>query len=130
MLVDFGDIDCWTGVVWIACGLLWCFYQLFGLSFWRHPFTAEDPLVSKWWNAMFLIWNKLIYILDSLRVSAFSAKFNFGVNYSFNSLQKFTTTYKRLYLPMKNINANQLLKLYKLNHFCKIFHMCSFFLAW
>ncbi len=27
------------------CGLLWCFYQLFGLSFWRHPFTAEDP----WW---------------------------------------------------------------------------------
>ncbi len=50
------------------CGLLWCFYQLFGLSFWRHPFTAEDPLVSKWWNATFLqIWwrNKLIYILDS-----------------------------------------------------------------
>ncbi len=30
------------------CGLLWCFYQLFGLSFWRHPFTAEDPLVNKW----------------------------------------------------------------------------------
>ncbi len=25
----------------------WSFYQLFGLSFWRHPFTAEDPLVSK-----------------------------------------------------------------------------------
>ncbi len=22
------------------------FYQLFGLSFWRHPFTAEHPLVS------------------------------------------------------------------------------------
>ncbi len=30
------------GLEW--CGLLWCFYQLFGLSFWRHPFTAEDPL--------------------------------------------------------------------------------------
>ncbi len=28
------------------CGLLWFFYQLFGLSFWRHPFTLEDPLVS------------------------------------------------------------------------------------
>ncbi len=27
------------------------FYQLFGLSFWRHPFTAEDPL---WCNATFL----------------------------------------------------------------------------
>ncbi len=47
-------INWWTGVLWITCGLLWCFYQLFGLSFWRHPFTAEDPLVSKWWNAIFL----------------------------------------------------------------------------
>ncbi len=28
------DINWWTGVVWITCGLLWCFYQLFGLSFW------------------------------------------------------------------------------------------------
>ncbi len=43
----------WTGVVWITCGLLWCFYQLFGLSFWRHPFTAEDPLMSKWCIAKF-----------------------------------------------------------------------------
>ncbi len=47
------DINWWTGVVWITCGLLWCFYQLFGLSFWRHPFTAEDPLVSKWCHATF-----------------------------------------------------------------------------
>ncbi len=38
----------------VVCGLLWCFYQLFGLSFWQHPFTAEDPLVSKWCNATFL----------------------------------------------------------------------------
>ncbi len=43
----FSRYNWWTGVVWITCGLLWCFYQLFGLSFWRHPFTAEDPLVSK-----------------------------------------------------------------------------------
>ncbi len=34
----------WTGVVWITCRLLWCFYQLFGFSFWRHPFT-----VLHWW---------------------------------------------------------------------------------
>ncbi len=57
------DVNWWTGVVWIACGLLWCFISLFGLSIWRHPFTAEDPLVSKWCNATFLqIWwrNKLI----------------------------------------------------------------------
>ncbi len=26
------------GLEW--CVLLWCFYQLFGLSFWRHPFTC------------------------------------------------------------------------------------------
>ncbi len=30
--------------MWITYGFLWCFYQLFELSFWRHPFTAEDPL--------------------------------------------------------------------------------------
>ncbi len=52
------DVNWWTGVVWITlnyyCKLLWCFYQLFGLSFWRHPFTAEDPLVSKWCNVTFL----------------------------------------------------------------------------
>ncbi len=48
------DINWLTGVVWIACGLLWCLYQLFGLSFWWHPFTAEDPLVSKWCNVTFL----------------------------------------------------------------------------
>ncbi len=38
----------WTGEVWTACGLLWCLD-----SFWRHPFTADDPLESKSWNAQF-----------------------------------------------------------------------------
>ncbi len=41
---------------WITCGLLW-------LSFWRHPFTAEDPLVNKWCNDTFcakkLFWQDL-----------------------------------------------------------------------
>ncbi len=46
------------------CGLLWCFHQLFGLSFWRHPFTAEDPLVSNISPNLFLWRNKLIYIED------------------------------------------------------------------
>ncbi len=76
-------VNWWTGLEW--CGLLWCFYQLFGLSFWRHPFTAEDPLVSKWCNAQFpqfssdeetnswMAWG---------RVSTFSANFQFWVNYS------------------------------------------------
>ncbi len=52
------------GLEW--CDLLWCFYQLFGLSFWRHPFTIMYPLLSEWCNAKFLqIWwrYKLIYIL-------------------------------------------------------------------
>ncbi len=31
-----------------TCGLLWCFYQQFELLFWRHPFTTDDPLMSKW----------------------------------------------------------------------------------
>ncbi len=31
------DVNWWTGVVWIIV----MFYQLFGLSFWRHPFTAK-----------------------------------------------------------------------------------------
>ncbi len=48
------DVNWWTGVVCITCGLLWCFYQLFGLWFWRHPFTAEDPLLRQWCNATFL----------------------------------------------------------------------------
>ncbi len=45
-LLSSPDVNWWTGVVWITCGLLWCFYQLFGLSLWRHPFTAEHPLVE------------------------------------------------------------------------------------
>ncbi len=86
-LLSSPDVNWWTGVVWITCGLLWCFYQLFGLSFWRHPFTAEHPLLRQWCNATFLqIWwrNKLIYILDDLTVSRSSANGHFWLNYSFN----------------------------------------------
>ncbi len=89
-LFTLQDVNWWTGVVWITCGLLWCFYQLFGFSFWRHPFTAEDPWVNKWCNTTFLkIWwrNKLIYILDDLRVRTFSANFHFWVNYSYLSAE-------------------------------------------
>jgi len=65
------------------CGLLWCFYQLFELSFWRHPFTAEDPL-----HVMLNFFKsdpmkKKLYILDGLRVRTLSA--HFWVN-SFNLL--------------------------------------------
>ncbi len=58
--------------------VMWYFYQLFELSFWRHPFTAEDQLVSKWHPK-----NQLIYILDGLKESKLSPHFNFWVNDSF-----------------------------------------------
>ncbi len=70
--MDWSGVDC----LWIIV----MFLSADGLSFWRHPFTAEHPLVSKWWNAKFLqIWwrNKLIYNLDDLRVSEFLANFYF-----------------------------------------------------
>ncbi len=73
----------------MTCGLLSRFYQLFGL--WRHPFTAEDQLVSKWCNAKYLKIcsneeeKKLIYISHGLRVSKFLAIcFYFWVNHYFN----------------------------------------------
>ncbi len=59
------------------------YYELFGLSFWRHPFTSVDQFVS---NATFLqIWwrNKLLYILDDLKMSKLSANCHFCVIYSF-----------------------------------------------
>ncbi len=39
------DINWWTGVLWII-----------GLSFWRHPFTAEHPL----WSKLCSIWSNLL----------------------------------------------------------------------
>ncbi len=36
---------------------MWCNYQLFELSSWRHPFTVEDLSVNKWCDAKFLIYN-------------------------------------------------------------------------
>ncbi len=40
----------WSCVVYLWI-IVFNFYQP---SFWRHPFTADDPLVSKWCNATFL----------------------------------------------------------------------------
>ncbi len=65
-------------MVWITCVLLRCFYQL---SFWRHPFTAEDPLVKLWCIFPSLFWwrNKLIYILYGLKMSKGFSKYIFFV---------------------------------------------------
>ncbi len=55
------------------------------LSFWRHPFTAEHPLLRHWCRDTFLqTWwrHKLILISDDLRVNTFY----FEVNYFFKWL--------------------------------------------
>ncbi len=80
------DVNWWTGVVRITCGWLWCFNQLFGLSFWRHPFT-EDPLESKWCNNNPFLkicfdeeTNSSTSWMAWVWVSQFSANFHFWVN--------------------------------------------------
>ncbi len=50
------------------------------LSFWRHPFTAEHPLLRHWCDATFLQIrrrNKLNYILDDPRVNTCSVNLHF-----------------------------------------------------
>ncbi len=40
------DVNWWTGVVWITCVLLWCFYQLFGThSLQRIHWWASDGML-------------------------------------------------------------------------------------
>ncbi len=75
-------------------GLLWCFYQLFGVSFWRHPFTVEDPLWSKWWNAKFLqICSYEEAPCMAWEIILKSVNFLFGVNCSFNRIYILLSAY-------------------------------------
>ncbi len=52
-------------------------------SFWRHPFTAEDPLLSKWRNATFLqiFSDEETNSSTSWMASAFVANVHIWVNY-------------------------------------------------
>ncbi len=65
-LLSSPDVNWWTGVVWITCGLLWFFFRL---SFWRHPFIAQHPLLRRCRDTFLHIWwrNKIKYISDGLR---------------------------------------------------------------
>ncbi len=72
-------------------GLQWCFYQLFGLSFWRHPFTAENPSVSKWCNAKFL------QTRSDEETTMDGIHFDFWVNYSFQE-NPFNLTFTDMFL--------------------------------
>ncbi len=62
------------------CGLLWCFISCLDSHSDGTPFTAEDPLLSNISLNLFLWRNKLIYIVDALRMNKFSS----WVNYFFN----------------------------------------------
>ncbi len=66
--------------------LLWRFFQLFGLWFWRHPFTGETVMECYISPNRFPWRNNLIYISGGLRARTFSAKFHFWLNHSFNDL--------------------------------------------
>ncbi len=84
---------------------------MFGLSFWWHPFTAEDQLAGM--HVMYckispnVFWTmKLIYILDGLRVSTFSANFLIWVN---SSLKICTLIlYAQLHFIMQQVEGNSL----------------------
>ncbi len=85
------NINLRTGVMWITCGLL-CFFFiscLDSLSDGTHSLQSIH-----WWagdvmlhfSKSFLTINKLVYILDGLRVCKCLANFHFWLNYSFNSI--------------------------------------------
>ncbi len=69
------DINWWTGVVWITCRLM---SFVFLSAVWTHS-DGTHSLQRIHWNAKLHIWwrNKLIYILDGLRVSKRSSNFHF-----------------------------------------------------
>ncbi len=60
----------WSGVdyLWIIVML----YQLFGLSFWRHPFTADEEGGGYISPNLFPWRNKHICIFDGLILSTFT----------------------------------------------------------
>ncbi len=68
------------------------------LSFWRHPFTAEDALVGMWCNATFFQLcsdeETIAYILDDLWVNKMSYIFHFG----WTIYLKFTSYFKAIIL--------------------------------
>ncbi len=77
------EFNWWTGVVWIIV----MFYQPFELSFWRHPLTLEDTLVSDVKLSFFesVLMKKLIQL--HLRWPKGKYIFIFWENYLLKSLQ-------------------------------------------
>ncbi len=105
------DINWWTGVVWITCRLLWCFYQLFGLT---APIHCIGSIGEQWYNAKFLYrWKtKSYYILDARRWVNFQQVFNFGRTVPWSQSWWFSN--------MKDSNWCPVSKLRKVSFYAKI----------
>ncbi len=97
---------------------------MFRLSFWRHPFTAEDPLVSKWCNAKLLQnfsdeethllfgWSKseclqLVFILGwTLLYNKAAWTFSFTVPQNKKKVMMFRTTWQNYsYIVLTNADT-------------------------
>ncbi len=60
------------------------------LSFWRHPFTAKDPMVSKWYNDKFVLMkNQTNVHIWWLEGEYIFSKFSLWDDYSFNAFDIF-----------------------------------------
>ncbi len=101
-LLSSPDVNWWTGVVWIIV----MFYQL---SFWRHPFTAEHPLLRHWCSHTFLM-KKQTH--PDLRWPE-DEHFHY-VNYSFNRMSSSISSfflvwmYSQQYLQMSRTSSERM----------------------
>ncbi len=88
------------------------FYQLFGLSFWRHPFTADtvNHLVSKWCNAKFLQILHNEELICILRVSRFFRTFFVICPFKLHLLVRFAVIKEQ---PTTTISCSWTLSLFK-----------------
>ncbi len=75
----------------IDCGLSWCFYQLFELSFWRHPFTLH--MIHWWASDVMLNFSKSVSNKESNSSTFWMAwgwvnwvYFQFWLNFSFQGV--------------------------------------------
>ncbi len=99
-LLSSPDVNWWTGVVWIIVMFLSDSHSDGTHSLQRH--WCSDAFLQTWWR------NKLILILDGLRVSTFTAHFHFWVNYSF----KEWLSVELLFLLLRNCWLINLKKIY------------------
>ncbi len=83
LLFTSQDVNWWTGVVWMKQHL-WIIVMFLSAVWTLILSWASDGMQLECISPNLFPWrNKLIYILDGLRLSTFSANLNFCLNYSF-----------------------------------------------